>query len=184
MDLTLQASRQCCSSQHWILLSPPDTSTTGHPFCFGSVLFIPSGSISLLLPSDILDSYWPGELIFHCHIFLPFCTVNGVLRERMVKWFANPFTRGPVLSVFSTTTHLSWVTLQGMAYSFIELDKALIHVIRLDSFLCFWFSLCLPSDLWRKKLPKLPNGSPGSGENWSLLWWVWPCSGNLIPIFC
>ena len=35
------------------------------------------------------------------------------------------------LSELSTMTHLSWVTLQGMAHSFIELDKALVHVIRL-----------------------------------------------------
>ena len=42
-----------------------------------------------------------------------------------------------------------------MAYSFIELDKAVVHVIRLVSFLWLWFSVCLPSDggLWR-----LPDG--------------------------
>ena len=32
-------------------------------------------------------------------------------------------------------THLSWVALHGMAHSFIELDKAVIHVISLVSFL-------------------------------------------------
>ena len=32
-------------------------------------------------------------------------------------------------------THLSWVALHGMAQSFIELDKAVIHVISLVSFL-------------------------------------------------
>ena len=31
-------------------------------------------------------------------------------------------------------THLSWVALQDMAHSFIELDKAVIHVISLVSF--------------------------------------------------
>ena len=51
-----------------------------------------------------------------------------------------------VLSELSTMTHLSWVALQGMAHSFIELDKAVIHVIRLVSFLWLWFSVCLPSD--------------------------------------
>ena len=40
-----------------------------------------------------------------------------------------------VLSDLSTMTHPSWVALHGMAYSFIELDKALVHVIRLVSFL-------------------------------------------------
>ena len=65
----------------------------------------------------------------------------------MLKWFAIHFTRGPLLSVLSTTIRLSWVALQDMAYSFMELDKAVIHVIRLVSFLCVWFSFCLPSDL-------------------------------------
>ena len=31
---------------------------------------------------------------------------------------------------------LSWVALHSMAHSFIELDKAVVHVIRLVSFLC------------------------------------------------
>ena len=51
-----------------------------------------------------------------------------------------------ILSELSTMTHLSWVALLGMAHSFIELDKAVVHVIRLISFLWWWFSVCLPSD--------------------------------------
>ena len=43
-------------------------------------------------------------------------------------------------------TCLSWVALQGMAHSFIELDKAVVHVIRLVSFLRLCFLVCLPSD--------------------------------------
>ena len=43
-------------------------------------------------------------------------------------------------------TRLSWVALYDMAYSLIELDKAVVHVIRLVSFLLLWFSVCLPSD--------------------------------------
>ena len=39
------------------------------------------------------------------------------------------------LSELSTMTHLSWVALQGMAHSFIELDKAVVHAISLVSFL-------------------------------------------------
>ena len=31
-------------------------------------------------------------------------------------------------------------------YSFIKLDKAVVHVISLVSFLWLWFSFCLPSD--------------------------------------
>ena len=40
-----------------------------------------------------------------------------------------------ILSELSTMTRPSWVALQGMVHSFIELDKAVVHVIRLVSFL-------------------------------------------------
>ena len=43
-------------------------------------------------------------------------------------------------------TRLSWVALHGMAHSFIELDNAVVHVIRLVSFLWLWFSVSWPSD--------------------------------------
>ena len=45
-----------------------------------------------------------------------------------------------ILSELSTMTHPSWVALHGMVHSFIQLDKALIHVISLISFLWLWFS--------------------------------------------
>ena len=51
-----------------------------------------------------------------------------------------------VLSELSTMTHPSWVALHGMAHSFIELNKAVVHVIRLVSFLLLWFLDCLTSD--------------------------------------
>ena len=51
-----------------------------------------------------------------------------------------------ILSELSTVIRPSWVTLQGMAHSFIELDKAVVHVISLNSFLPVWFSFCWPSD--------------------------------------
>ena len=40
-----------------------------------------------------------------------------------------------VLSELSTMTRQSWVALHGMAHGFTELDKAVVHVIRLVSFL-------------------------------------------------
>ena len=39
-----------------------------------------------------------------------------------------------------------WVALHGMAHSFIELDKATVHVIKLVSYLWLWVSFCLPYD--------------------------------------
>ena len=90
-------------------------------------LFILSGVISPLISSRILGTYWCGEFIFLCPIFLPFHTVHGVLKARILKWFAIPSPVDHILSELSTVTHLSWVPLQGMAHSFIELDKAVIH---------------------------------------------------------
>ena len=37
----------------------------------------------------------PGEFIFQCPIFLPFHTVHGILKARILKWFAVPFSSGP-----------------------------------------------------------------------------------------
>ena len=42
---------------------------------------------------------------------------------------------GHILSELSTMTHPSWVALHSMAHSFIVLDKAVVHVIIVISFL-------------------------------------------------
>ena len=57
--------------------------------------FILSGVISPLISSSILGTYQPGEFIFQCAIFLPFHTVHGILKTRILKWFAIPFSSGP-----------------------------------------------------------------------------------------
>ena len=50
--------------------------------------FIPSGVISPLMSSSISGTYQPGEFIFQCPIIFPFHTVHGVLKARILKWFA------------------------------------------------------------------------------------------------
>ena len=67
--------------------------------------------------------------------------------SRQEYWSGLPFPSpvDHILSELYIMTHLSWVALHGMDHSFIELDKAVVHVIRLTSFLCLWF-VCLPSD--------------------------------------
>ena len=57
--------------------------------------FILSGVISPLISSSILGTCRPGELIFQCPIFLSFHTVHGVLKARILKWCAIPFSSGP-----------------------------------------------------------------------------------------
>ena len=147
MDLTFQIPMRYCSLQHQTLLPSPVTSTTGHCFSFGSVSsFFLSGVISPLISNSILGTYQPEEFIFQCPISLPFYTVHGFSRQEYWSGLPFPSPMNHVLSELSTMTHPSWVALHGMAHSFIESDKAVVHVIRLVSFLWLWISFCLPSD--------------------------------------
>ena len=61
-------------------------------------------------------------------------------------WGCRESDRIEQLHFTSTMTHLSWVALHGMVHSFTELDKVVVHVISLVSFLLLWFSLCLTSN--------------------------------------
>ena len=79
------------------LLLSPVTSTSGYCFCYCVWLhpFILSGVISPLISSNILGNYQPGEFLFQYPIILPFHTVHGVLKARILKQFAIPFSSGP-----------------------------------------------------------------------------------------
>ena len=104
--------------------------------------FILSGVISPLISCSILGTYRPGEFLFQYPIILPFHTVHGVLKARKLKWFAIPFSSGPH-SV--RPLHHDPPVLGGPTrLSFIELDKAVVHVIRLTSFLWLWFQCVFP----------------------------------------
>ena len=89
--------------------------------------FILSGVISPLISSSILGTYWPGEFLFQYPIILPFHTVHGVLKARILKWFAIPFSSGPRSVRPLHHAHPSWVAPQAWL-SFIELDKAVVLV--------------------------------------------------------
>ena len=117
-------------------------------------LFSLSGVISPLFSSSILGTYWPGEFIFQCPIFLPFHNVHGVFKARILKGFAIPLSSGPCfvrtlhhdLSILGgPTRHASqfhWVR-QG---SWSMRSWQVVHVIRLVTLLWLWFLVCLPSD--------------------------------------
>ena len=80
---------------------------------------------------------------------LSFCLVILFLEfSRQEYWSGLPFPSPVVhvLSELSTMTHPSWGGPMGMVHSFVELDKAVVHVIRLVSFLWPYFAVCLPSD--------------------------------------
>ena len=95
-------------------------------------------------------AYWaPTDLRSSSFSVLSFCLFILFMGfSRQEYWSGLPFPSpvDHVLSELSTMTHPSWVALHGMARSFIELHKAVVHVIRLVSFLWLWFSFCLPSD--------------------------------------
>jgi len=135
MDLTFQIPMQYCSLQHRIILPSPITSTIGCCFCFGSVslffleLFLYWSPVAYWAPTDLGSSSF--SVIPFC-LFVPFMGFS-----RQEYWSGLPFLSpvGHVLSELSTMTLLSWVALQGMVHSFIELDKAVVLVIILVSLL-------------------------------------------------
>ena len=130
MDLTFQVPMQYWSLQHRTPPPSPATSQLG-------VVFTLALSLHSFWSyfSTILGTYRPGEFIFQYHIFLPFHTVHGVLKARILKWLAIQFSVDHVLSELSTTTCPSLVALHSRAHSFTELDKAVIQVISSAGFL-------------------------------------------------
>ena len=158
MDLTFQVPMQYCSLQHRTVLPSPVTSTTGCCFCFGSVssffleLFLHSSPVACWAPTN------PGSSSFSNVSFYIFIMFMGFSRQEYWSGLPFPSSLDRVLSERSTMTHLSWMALHGMAHSFTELDKTVVHVIRLVSFLWLWFSL---SALWLRSIRglwKLPDG--------------------------
>ena len=146
MDLTFQVLMQYCSLQHWSLLPLPVTFTTGHYFLFGS---ISSFFLGLFLHCSPVAYWAPSNLGSSSFSFLSLCLfIQFMGFSRQEYWSGLPFSSSVdhVLSELSTMTRPSWVALHGMAYGFIELNKAVVHVISLVSFLWLWFSFCLPSD--------------------------------------
>ena len=96
-------------------------------------LFILSGVISPLISSSILGISDLGVHLSVSYLFaFSYCSwgFQGKNTEVGCHSPADHF-----LSELSTMTHPSWVILHGMALSFIELDKTVVHVIRLVNFL-------------------------------------------------
>ena len=131
LDLTFQVPMHYCSLQHWTLLLSPVTSTAGYCFCFGS---IPSFFLELFLHWSPVASWAPTDLgsssfrVLSLHLFILFM---GFSRQEYWSGLPFPSPVDHVLSELSTMTCLSWVVLHGMVHSFIELDKAVVHVISL-----------------------------------------------------
>ena len=135
-------------------------------------LFLHWTPIAYWAPTDLGSSSFSVLSFCLCILFMGF--------SRQECWSGLPFPSpvDHILSELSTMTCPPWVALQSMAHSFIELDKAVFHVIR-SLVLCVVFSL---SALWWRRIRglwKLPDGRNWLRGNWILFWWAEPCSVNL-----
>ena len=142
MDLTVLVPMKYCTLQHRTLLPSPVTFTTGSWLW----LFILFGVISPLISSSILGTANLGSSSFSVLSFSLLILFMGFSSKEYWSGLSFPSPVDHILSEHSTMTHPSWVALHDIAHSFIELDKAVVHVIRLVTFLWRWFSVCLPSD--------------------------------------
>ena len=129
LEPTFQVTMQYYSLQHRTLVPSPVPMHNWVMFLLCIHLFILSGVISPLTSSSIFGTYWPGEFIFQCPLFLPFTLFMGFLRQEYWSGLPFPSPVDHVLSELSTKTHPSWVFLHGLVHSFTELDKAVVHVI-------------------------------------------------------
>ena len=175
---------QYCSLQHRTLLLSPVTSTTGYCFCFGC---IPSFFLELFLHWSPVAYWAPTELGSSSFSVLSFCLFKlfmGFLRQEYWSGLPFPSPVDHILSGLSTMTRPSWVAPYGMAHSFTELDKAVVHVIRLASCPWLWFqSVCplIPSlSAYRLTWVSLTLDvrlSPQGHPSWP---WTWSISSPLL----
>ena len=97
MDLTFQVPMQYCYLQHWTFFHHQGHTQLGVVFSLAPSLHS-FWCYSPLFSSGILGTYRLGEFIFPCPVLFPFHTANGVLKARILKWFAIAFSSGPTKS--------------------------------------------------------------------------------------
>ena len=133
MDLTFQVPMQYCSLQHQTLLPSPVTSTTGCCFRFGSVS---SFFLELFLHCSPVACWAPTNLEGSSFSVLSFCLsyYSWGSQGKNIEEVFHSLPQWTSLSELSTMIHPSWVALHGLAHSFIELHKAVIHVVILVKF--------------------------------------------------
>ena len=157
MDLRFQVPMQYCCLQHRTLLPSPVTSTPVCSFCFGSVssFFLEFFSTDLQQHTGHLSTW--GVHLSVSYLFCLFILFMGFSRQEYWSGLPFPFPVDHILSEFSSMTRPSWVALHSMAHSFTELDKDVVHVIRLIFCDGGFQSVC---PWWRRirGLRKLPNG--------------------------
>ena len=107
-------------------------------------LFILSGVISSVLSSSLLRPSDVGSSSFSVLYFCLFILFMLFSRQEYWSGLPSPSPVDHILSELFSMTHPSWVALHSLVHYFIELDKVVVHVIILISFLWLWFLLCYP----------------------------------------
>ena len=128
MDLTFQVPMQYCSLQHQTLLLSPVTSITEYYFCVGSV---PSFFLELFLHWFPVAYWAPTDLgrfsLVSYHFAFSYCSWGSQSKNTEVVCHFLPqwttfWQTSPPWSTLLGRPHMAWL-------SFIELDKAVVHVI-------------------------------------------------------
>ena len=138
-------------------------------FCFGCIpsffleLFIHWFPVAYWAPTD-----W-GSSSFSILSFCLFILFMAFSRQEYWSGLPLPSPVDHILSDLSTMTRLSWVAPRAWL-SFIEIDKAVVRVIRLASFLWLWFQ-CV--------CPLMPSCAPPVSLGFLLLW-TWVISSQLL----
>ena len=160
------------SLQHQTLLPSPVISTTGCCFSSGSLssffleLFLHWSPVAYWTPTDLQSSS------FSVLSFCLFILFMGFSRQEYWSGLPFPSPVDHVSSELSTMSCLSWVVLHSIAHSFIELDKAVVHVSDwLVFFDCVFHSVCPPMEKnrrlmeasWWERLTEEKTGSCSDG---------------------
>ena len=139
MDLTFQVPMQYWSLQHQTLFLSPVTSTAGYSFCFGSIpsffleLFLHWSPVSYWAPTDLGSSSFS---VLSCYSWGSQGKTTEVVCHSLLQWITFCQT-SPPWPVCCGWPHMAWL-------SFTQLDKAVVHVIRLASCLWLWFQSVRP----------------------------------------
>ena len=113
MDLTFQVPMQVALCSFRLCFYHQSHPQPGVLFWLWLCLFIFSGVIFPLSSCNILGTYKLREFIFQCPNYLPFHTVQGVLKARILKWVAIPFSSE---SHFFRTLHHDHSVLGGSSW--------------------------------------------------------------------
>ena len=131
------------SIQYWILLLSWVPPTTGCCFCFASIpsffleLFLHWSPVAYQAPTDLGSSSF--SILSFCFSYCSWLSQGKnteVVCHSLLQW--TTFCQiSPPWPVHLGWPHMAWL-------SFIELDKAVVCVIRLTSFLWLWFQCVCP----------------------------------------